>query len=128
MPLPPSPELVDSDTTAQASTLDIFDSTGRKVHFGSLFETQKTVVVFIREVHIAVSAIYFRLILIRSFLLWSTSVTSNFIGHTTFTIPCLLLRAVKSVEFLPLESDDNHPLLGLCDSACESEQRRVGTG
>jgi len=36
-------------TLAEASELDVLDSTGHKVRFGSLFETQKTVVVFVRH-------------------------------------------------------------------------------
>jgi hypothetical protein len=39
----------DEKVVTEAAELDIFNSKGDKVKFGSLFEYQKTVVVFIRE-------------------------------------------------------------------------------
>ena len=39
----------DEKVVVEAAEFDIFNSKGDKVKFGSLFESQKTVVVFIRE-------------------------------------------------------------------------------
>jgi len=40
--------LPDGDTLEKASKLNVFDSKGEKVSFGSIIDGQKTVVVFIR--------------------------------------------------------------------------------
>lgn len=42
--------LPDPDAVAQVSDLEVLDSKGGKVRFGSLFEKEKAVVVFIRSV------------------------------------------------------------------------------
>lgn len=39
--------LPDDTTIAEVSNLDVFDVNGDKVKFGSIFENQKTIVVFI---------------------------------------------------------------------------------
>jgi hypothetical protein len=36
------------DVLTKAATLDVLDQSGKRVRFGSLFEGQKTIVVFIR--------------------------------------------------------------------------------
>ena len=41
-------ETIDKETLDYVSRMDVFDSSGNKVKFGSIFERQKTVVVFIR--------------------------------------------------------------------------------
>lgn len=48
--LPISPTtLLEPATLAKIALLEVFDRTGRKVHFGSLYEYEKAVIVFIRE-------------------------------------------------------------------------------
>jgi hypothetical protein len=39
---------LDADTIEKASALNVFDVNGQKTSFGSMFEEQKTIVVFIR--------------------------------------------------------------------------------
>jgi hypothetical protein len=43
-----STALPDANTLAQASELTVFDAKGGKISFGSIFEDQQTIVVFIR--------------------------------------------------------------------------------
>jgi len=43
--------LPDEKVISEASNIDILDSKGEKVKFGSLFEQQRTIVVFIRMSH-----------------------------------------------------------------------------
>lgn len=47
----PAPEVL-----SEAANLEIFDVNGGKVSFGSLFESEKAVIVFIRLVHASTSA------------------------------------------------------------------------
>ena len=44
----PTTAVPNADIIAQASTLAVFDGTGKEVTFGSLLDGPKTVVVFIR--------------------------------------------------------------------------------
>jgi len=44
-----SDSIPDEKVVVEAVEFDIFNSKGDKVKFGSLFESQKTVIVFIRE-------------------------------------------------------------------------------
>lgn len=41
--------LPDADTIAKASALNVLDPSGNMLSFGSIFEEQRTIVVFIRE-------------------------------------------------------------------------------
>ena len=43
-----STETIDKATLEKASDIEIFDASGTKVKFGSLFQDKKTIVVFIR--------------------------------------------------------------------------------
>jgi hypothetical protein len=42
-------QTVDTKTLEAAAAVPVWDETGKSVLFGSLFENQKTIVVFIRE-------------------------------------------------------------------------------
>lgn len=44
----PSASTVDSATLAEVAELEVFDRTGQKVRFGSIYKNQKVVIVFVR--------------------------------------------------------------------------------
>lgn len=51
--------LPDDTTIAEASILEVFDVNGNKVNFGSIFEKQKTIVVFISK-YAVLQTLYFK--------------------------------------------------------------------
>ncbi|KAG5635976.1 hypothetical protein H0H81_009522 [Sphagnurus paluster] len=69
----------DAETLASAAKLEILNVKGEKVTFGSIFETQKTIVVFIRAIFPS-SSVIFSVSLgyhDRALLLWTRLCTQN---------------------------------------------------
>jgi hypothetical protein len=72
-------DLIDGNLTSQIIESDVFDVEGNKVKLGSLFDTQKTILVFIRKSYLPHNHLSLLLILCRPLLLRCTSISESMI-------------------------------------------------